>query len=355
MDNVRGTLAAGSSSDCRLPRRVQYAGTIRPNSEAGQAIRRVGAGVNVDPVEPEVRCRDRRVSMHDDPPVIPDEVEKSAANAQNIVPGLLLKLDPRTHACVHKQIAVGFAVWCCVRKELAMLGRHKRRERFSNLSLRCRREQIWCQTIGKETRDGAQSLPHLKARLSGEEIQEHLLMVAAKENGVDLTRSGYEPGNSPGGVRAAINIVAKIDLCSAPLARVGPIGVNRAMDRVEQIGSAMDIANGIDRNTFGGRRKFAHLRTGSSNLMHNGATGQIPFVAALYHESPNGESAIAHAAPPFILLNQAALRRGLRMNSAARPMCGYCRDAAQEQAGTPLYRQHGTMRHSQNRKTAPLK
>jgi hypothetical protein len=106
-----GHFPAGSSSDCHLTRRVQYAGTIVPNSEAGQAIRRVGTGVNVDPVGPEVGCQDRRVSVHDDPPMIPDEVEKSAANAQNVLPGLLLKLDPRTHACVHKQIAVGFAVW----------------------------------------------------------------------------------------------------------------------------------------------------------------------------------------------------------------------------------------------------
>ena len=140
-----------------------------------------------------------------------------------------------------------------------MLGRQQRRECLSNLSLRCSREQVWCQTIGKETRDGAQSLPHLEARLSGEEIQEHLLMVAAKENGVDFTRSGNESGNNPGGVRAAINIVTKIDLCDAPLARVGPIGVNLAMDRVEQIEPAMDIADGIDRNTFGGCGKFASL------------------------------------------------------------------------------------------------
>ena len=110
MDNVHGILPAGSSSDCRLPRRVQYAGTILPNSEASQAIRRVGSGVDVDPVGPEVGCQDRRVSVHDDPPVIPDEIEKSAANAQNVVPGLLLKLDPRSHACVHKQIPIGFAV-----------------------------------------------------------------------------------------------------------------------------------------------------------------------------------------------------------------------------------------------------
>jgi hypothetical protein len=310
MDNVRGTLAAGSSSDCRLPRRVQYAGTIRPNSEAGQAIRRVGAGVNVDPVEPEVRCRDRRVSMHDDPPVIPDEVEKSAANAQNIVPGLLLKLDARAHACVHKQIAVGFAVWRSVRNKLAMLGRHKRRECLSNPSLRCRRQQVWSQTIGKEIRDRAQSLPHLEARLSGEKIQEHLLMVATKENGVDLTRSGNESGYNPGGVRAAINIVAKIDFCGAPLARVGPIGVNLAMDHVKEIESAMDIADGIDRNTFGGCGKFAPLRTGSSNLMLHSGTERITFIAALYHESTNGEPAVGHSSRhPFINLNQAVWRR----------------------------------------------
>src|SRR5262249_57636350 len=113
-----------------------------------------------------------------------------------------------------------------------------------------RREEVWWHGIGKETRDGAQSLPHLEARLSGEEIQEQLLMVAAKENGVDLTRSGNESGNNPGGLRAAIDIVAKIDLSGAPLARVGHIGINLAMDRVEQIESTMDIADGIDRNTF---------------------------------------------------------------------------------------------------------
>ena len=108
-----------------------------------------------------------------------------------------------------------------------------------------------------ETRDAAQSLPLLKASFSGEEIQEHLLMVTAKENGIELARPGNEPGNNPGRVRTAINIVAKIDLCGAPLARVGSIGVNSGMNRVEQIESAMDIADGIDRHPIGRCGKIA--------------------------------------------------------------------------------------------------
>ena len=82
-------------------------------------------------------CQDRRVSVHDDPPVIPDKVEKGVANSQHVVPRLVFKLDARTHASVHKQIAVGFTVWRSFQKELAMLGRQKRCERLSNLSLRC--------------------------------------------------------------------------------------------------------------------------------------------------------------------------------------------------------------------------
>ena len=128
---------AGWSYDCRRRRRVQYAGAILPNSEAGQAIRRVCTGVDIDPVRPEVWCQDRRVSVNDDPPVIPEKVEESTANSQYVVPGLIFKLDARTNACMHKQIAVGFTVWRGVQKEPAMLGRQKRRERLSNLSLRC--------------------------------------------------------------------------------------------------------------------------------------------------------------------------------------------------------------------------
>jgi hypothetical protein len=133
-----------------------------------------------------------------------------------------------------------------------VLGREPLAQGLPHLLLRIVASQECAgQAVGQQGREAADSLPLPEQVFPLQNVQKQLLMVTAKKTRGSGHRSVDQFRQHSCRIGASIDVVAEIDLDCLGCAGCARVGVDPAMDLLQEVEAAVDVADGIDRPAVG--------------------------------------------------------------------------------------------------------
>jgi hypothetical protein len=218
--------------------------------QAGQAAGGKGAGVDADPIGPDVRVVGDGVPMHHDPAMRLAEVEEVVADIEDVLRSLPVDRDARTDAGMHEEIIPLDMMEREAAQPAQMPGRQEPGQLGAQMgeSLHAfRRTRLGVDAVAVEGGRPAVIEPRRPDRGILQEVEHRLLVIAEQvhllESGERLVKQEVDdlPRFQP-----AIDVIAEIDHDPLPVPVRRGVGQDHGLQLPQQVAASMDVANDID-------------------------------------------------------------------------------------------------------------
>ena len=215
------------------------------DGDAGQGSRTPGAGVDVDPVAAYVRMRHRCMAMHDEFAVILGRVEKLVTDPDQVIGILVFDRDVGPDAGVNEQeISTRKMIAQTLQKKLV---RPWKGLEEAAVKVDFRLEiRVQIDTVGGKGLHAAQLVPMTEFGRVLKEIFHQGLVIAAQAHRLVLNQPDGQYIDDGLRIRASIDIVAEIDLDRVLYRPASKVIADARDDIDQQVGPAVDVADGID-------------------------------------------------------------------------------------------------------------